>query len=250
MNSWLNIMVMLFPITTIAQNVLASMGVPFARTEDVLSLIVEGAEELGLIAAIKDKKFVQLAGGIMPSEAADAKDDEEATEDKEANTASPISQMVSANNNKSDNRATTTPQNDKVFITHGKNISFVEPIKKLLKYGKLQAVVSVERQTASKAVPDKVMDDMRSCGAAIIHVDAETQLTDTSGTQHTILNPNVLIEIGAAMALYGKKFILLVREGVTLPSNLQGLYQVRYKGDGLSADEAMNLLEAINTLNN
>jgi len=51
-----------------------------------------------------------------------------------------------------------------------------------------------------------------------------------------VLNPNVLIEIGAALALYGKRFILLVEEGTDLPSNLQGLYQARYSGGKLDYD--------------
>lgn len=51
-------------------------------------------------------------------------------------------------------------------------------------------------------------------------------------------------EIGAAMALYGRKFILLVEKGATLPSNLQGLYEVRYEGDKLDYDSTMKLLKA------
>lgn len=62
------------------------------------------------------------------------------------------------------------------------------------------------------------------------------------------LNPNVLIEIGAAMALYGRQFILLVRDGVKLPSNLQGLYEVRYANDSLDAEATIRLMEAINEL--
>ena len=54
-------------------------------------------------------------------------------------------------------------------------------------------------------------------------------------------NENVLIEIGAAMALYGDKF---VEEGVKLPSNLQGLYECLYKGSGLDMSATMKLLEA------
>ena len=57
------------------------------------------------------------------------------------------------------------------------------------------------------------MADMRSCGAAIIHVAAEMKLIDSGANEHVVLNPNVLIEIGAAMALFGKRFILLVRDG-------------------------------------
>ena len=65
-----------------------------------------------------------------------------------------------------------------------------------------------------------------------------------------MLNPNVLIEIGAAMALYGRAFILLVERGVVLPSNLQGLYEVRYEGDGLDHQSTMALLEAFASFKN
>jgi predicted nucleotide-binding protein len=84
---------------------------------------------------------------------------------------------------------------------------------------------------------------MRGCGAAIIHVDAERKLIDQEAEEHTVLNPNVLIEIGAAMALYRRRFILLVKDGVNLPTNLQGLYEVRYAGENLDG-------EAINDIKN
>jgi predicted nucleotide-binding protein len=50
------------------------------------------------------------------------------------------------------------------------------------------------------------------------------------------------------MALYGRRFILLVREGVKLPSNLQGLYEVRYQGDVLDGVVTIKLLKAINEM--
>ena len=138
----------------------------------------------------------------------------------------------------------------RVFVSHGKNKSLIEPIKKLLGFGELVPVISIERQSVSKPVPDKVMDDMRNCGAALIHVEAEQDLVDKEAKEHSLINANVLIEIGAAMALYGRRFILLVREGVNLPSNLQGLYEVRYKGNTLDGDATIKLLEAINDIKN
>ena len=138
----------------------------------------------------------------------------------------------------------------RVFITHGKNRALVDPIKKLLEYGELEPVVSVESQSVSKPVPEKVLDDMRKCGAAIIQVDADEVVTDATGVDHVILNPNVLIEIGAAMAFYGRRFILLVREGVKLPSNLQGLYEVRYTSEVLDATATIKLLEAMRDIKN
>jgi len=59
-----------------------------------------------------------------------------------------------------------------------------------------------------------------------------------------------LIEIGAAMALYDRRFILLVKSGITLPSNLQGLYEVRYEGDKLDGDATIRLLKAIKDIKN
>jgi len=91
---------------------------------------------------------------------------------------------------------------------------------------------------------------MRQCGSAIIHVDVEQHLKDAEGNEHVVLNPNVLIEIGAAIALYGRRFILLVRDGVKLPSDLQGLFEVRYKGEALDGDATIRLLEAINDIKN
>ena len=52
------------------------------------------------------------------------------------------------------------------------------------------------------------------------------------------------------MALYGKRFILLVRDDVQLPSNLQGLYQVRYSGEKLDSDVTIKLLQAISDIKN
>ena len=52
------------------------------------------------------------------------------------------------------------------------------------------------------------------------------------------------------MAFYGKRFVLLVREGVKLPSNLQGLYEVRYAGETLDAHATIKLLEAIKDIKN
>jgi hypothetical protein len=137
-------------------------------------------------------------------------------------------------------------KNNRVFITHGRNKKIVAQLKEIVQFGKLEAVVAEEHETPSKPVPDKVMDDMRACSAGVIHVASEKVLNDDDGKKHHIINENVLIEIGAAMALYGRNFILLVEDGLQLPSNLQGLYQCRYAGDKLDGEATMKLLKAFN----
>jgi len=136
--------------------------------------------------------------------------------------------------------------NSQVFISHGKNKAVVEQLKELLTFGKLEPVVAVEQETTALPVPEKVFQSMRACGAGVIHIESELELLDKSGNRHTRINDNVLIEIGAALALYDKRVILLVKEGVKLPSNLQGLYRCDYAGDKLELDAAMKLLKTFN----
>lgn len=234
------------PKDNIAQNVLNDIGVPTERTSEVLASIIESAEALGLITEIRGKRYVDL-NGCSPLSESDDNSVEGDHEESEAvtqfhNRDIPVDLAAIA---------VTGADNAKlrrVFITHGKNKEFVDPIRQLLTFGEMEAVVSVEKQSVSQPVPEKVMNDMRSCGAAIIHVEDELTLIDQEAKEHVVLNPNVLIEIGAAMALYGKRFILLVKDGVKLPSNLQGLYEVRYAGANLDGTATIRLLQAINEM--
>jgi predicted nucleotide-binding protein len=245
-----------FPRNDIAMNVLEEMGVPRDKTEEVLERIDASARSVGFIEEIKEKNYITLHGAKTPI-TTDTTSPETRIEPKQIETSysetqrktipPPIVQPKGA-------ALTAAIADDqrrrKVFITHGKNRDLVEPIKKLLEYGELEPVVSVERTSVSKPVPEKVMGDMRGCGAAIINVEVEQTIIDNEGIEHVFLNPNVLIEIGAAMAFYGRRFILLVREGVKLPSNLQGLFEVRYGGDTLDANATIKLLEAIKDIKN
>jgi len=252
-----------FPRTDIAQNVLEEMGVPRDKTTEVLDRIDSSARSVGFIEEIKEKLYVTLQGAVPLSRVSEMTDSESSIvalevlpEAKTSTTPTiqskplPIISKVSQTGTDLAAAIADDFRRRRVFITHGKNREIVDPIKKLLEYGELEPVVSVDRQSVSKPVPEKVMDDMRGCGAAIIHVDADQTISDKDGTEHVLLNPNVLIEIGAAMAFYGRRFILLVREGVKLPSNLQGLYEVRYSGATLNADATIKLLEAIKDIKN
>lgn len=226
------------PTTQIAINVLEELGVPKEKAKATAEMITEIAMEMGFLRDVKGSYFVDIE--TTGPEAVAIEDEPPTNPSSEGPTASiqslPAPQSTSQ----------IKPLSNRVFITHGKNKEIVTQIKELLTFGSFQPVISVEHETVSKPVPDKVMDDMRSCSAAIIHVGNEQKLLDEHGQEQKILNPNVLIEIGAAMALYTRRFILLVEKGVTLPSNLQGLYEVRYEGTKLDYEATMKLLKAFN----
>jgi predicted nucleotide-binding protein len=248
-----------FPRQDIALNVLEDLGVPRDKATEVLERIDASARSVGFIEEIKGKPYVSLNGisalaTPLASPAIDENNQPPATDSPlPSKPLNPPEVATLPQTQKQTTLATAIADDERrrrVFVTHGKNRELVEPIKKLLEFGELTPVVSVERQSVSKPVPEKVMDDMRACGAAIIHVDADRTIVDNEGNEHVLLNPNVLIEIGAAMAFYGRRFILLVKDGVKLPSNLQGLYEVRYSNETLDAHATIKLLEAIKDIKN
>lgn len=231
------------PREDIGNNVLQGMGVPIERAAAVQEMIVQGADLVGVLRSIKEKRYVDLSGVAVSEVQAEGTFQELPEPFEEPLVESKVT-VGKVANKVGDSAAR------RVFITHGKNRAFIDPIKKLLGFGEMEPVVSVEKTSVSQPVPDKVMSEMRGCGSAIIHVDAEQKLIDKDANEQAMLNPNVLIEIGAAMALYGRRFILLVKDGVKLPSNLQGLFEVRYTGDALDGEATIKLLEAINDIKN
>jgi predicted nucleotide-binding protein len=238
------------PPEQIGRNVLQDKGVPADRAGDVLRLILEGADSVGFLRQIKGKRYVDLQATVAAADAEDQTVGEEVDADELDVDLPAVGRREIGPPPGLREAPRDARERRRVFVTHGTNRGLVEPIKKLLAFGELEPVVSVERTSVSQPVPDKVMNDMRSCGAAIIHVDAEQTLLDRQANEHVVINPNVLIEIGAAIALFGRRFILLVKEGVKLPSNLQGLFEVRYTGETLDGEATIKLLEAINDMKN
>jgi predicted nucleotide-binding protein len=232
-----------FPREDIAKNVLAQMGIPRDRVESYLQILVANGKDFGILRDTKTGLFVALESSAYAKPSVAATNDDTADEEKETAIATdsnvlplPLDPRVVGN----------AAMNNRVFISHGKNKKVLDQLKTVIGYGNFEPVVSIDNETVSKPLSDKVLDDMRSCSFAVIHAEEEKVLLDTAGDKHVTLNQNVLIEIGAALALHKNRFVLLVKEGVQLPSNLHGLYQCRYTGDTLDFDATMRLLKAFN----
>lgn len=236
------------PGARIAMNVLETLGVPEDATERVFRIIVENATDVQFLKPIKDKTYVDIAAVTrVADEAAPGVDPDEGDDSGSRGGESPSTGRLPIDPASGWTASPSTRPNRRVFISHGKNRRIVDQLKELLAFGDFEPIVSVEKETASKPVPEKVLDDMRACSSGIIHVSPEEKLMDQAGAERLVLNSNVLIEIGAALALYKDRFILLVENGTTLPSNLQGLYEVRYDGTELGYEATMKVLKALNS---
>ncbi len=243
-----------FPKDNIAENILVEWGVPKERASKVLALIKENGYYAGMLTEVKGSQYISI-GSTTTITDADQDTDFVTEETQEEESALPtellerldLSIKTEGLNTSSSIPVDKTYSNNKVFISHGKNRSMVENLKELLVFGSFEPVVSTERETTAIPVPEKVFSDMRECHAGIIHVEEERSFIDAEGNPHKMLNENVLIEIGAAIALYGDRIILLCQRDITLPSNLQGLYRCNYDGDKLDYDATMKLLKTFNS---
>jgi predicted nucleotide-binding protein len=217
---------------------------PPDRSEAALEIIKENGRYAGIIRGTPTGPFINLDSPGVPAPAATpAFPEPSALDAAEAGVPDEEVKLAATPAAAAPQSAALDAKANRVFISHGKQKAIVVQIKELLAFGNFDPVVSVEREATAIPVPEKVFEDMRSCSAGVIHVGAEGKYLDKDGNELTKLNDNVLIEIGAAMALYGKKVILLVERGVTLPSNLQGLYRCDFEGDKLEYDSTMKLLK-------
>jgi predicted nucleotide-binding protein len=225
---------------------------PADRLQSGLEIVMENGRYAGIIRQTPTGPFINLdSPGVPAPTATPALPEPDANE--EAGAANKAALKISSHS-EADPRTTQEvtsvptpphfdPKTNRVFISHGKQRAVAAQVKELLAFGNFEPVVSIERESTAIPVPEKVFEDMRSCGAGVIHVSNEGKYLDAEGAEHNKVNDNVLIEIGAVMALYGKKVVLLVEKGVTLPSNLQGLYRCEFEGDRLDYDATMKLLK-------
>jgi predicted nucleotide-binding protein len=235
------------PREDIAHNVIANMGIPAERLESSWSIFKANAKFSGLLQIISGNEYLccqQNTMSVAPSDAGaqenQVAEDAECELPREVMERMNIAPVAAAPQVKA---ATSSVPN--IFISHGKNsTTIIGQLKELISYGQMNPVVSVEHETTAIPVPTKVFDDMRACDAGIIHINLE-ECCLTDGTRSTQINENVLIEIGAAMALYGDRIILLCEKDARLPSNLQGLYRCEYNGDQLDYNSTIKLLKAM-----
>jgi hypothetical protein len=231
-----------FPREEIAKNVLmGEFGVPAKRVLGALAIIATNATDAGFFREIGGDRFVAL-GAVPSGRPTDGgvgatTDETEGTElddvpEERDLRLPPVPEEVVVNRGVRG-----------VFISHSKNRTILDQVKQMLELGDFVPEVAVEQETGAIPVPDKVFDAMRRCGAGIICVTADTEMADGDGSFR--VNPNVLIEIGAAYVLYERRLILLWDRRVAVPSNLQGLYRCEYEGDELSWSAGTRLQKAL-----
>ena len=237
-----------FPREDIARNVLkGEFGVPAARVEGALETILENAETVGAFRVIGGDRYVSLAP-LAPAESAAVDVPQESPAEDASSAAEDVSPPASdltaeaslpgtAALHVQEQRAVSA-----IFVGHSSGTKVLEQVRQLLELADLRAEVATEQETGAIPVPDKVFEAMSRSDAAIICVTADAEQQADNGYS---VNPNVLIEIGAAYVRHDKRLVLLWDRRVEVPSNLQGLYRCEFEGDELSWEAGTRLQKAL-----
>jgi hypothetical protein len=217
--------------------------IPIEDCENCYELIVKNARELKILDEAKNGGlYVKLDNLSAGESTPQSPDNEEIEEDGEIDEAA-LGPLQGAIPPSREPLGQDKPLNLKVFIAHGKNTAILDQIKVMLQLGEFEPIIAEEQETTAKPVPQKVLDQMRECSAAVISVTADPGHGDEANGYK--VNQNVLIEIGAAFVLYNERVILVWDKRVEVPSNLQGLYRCEYEGNELSWTAGTQLQKAL-----
>jgi len=238
------------PRKDIALNILRSKGIPTEKLDETWDIIRANAAKANILRVINGNEYICINMESTSSKELVSQVDYTEKDQSDSENILPSDMLEKMNITPPTYPMQPIPakrEKPHIFISHGKSNSIIiEQLKELLTYGQMEPVVSVERETTAIPVPDKVFDDMRNCDAGIIHIDFEEVSYGDQSIKR--LNENVLIEIGAAIALYEKRVVLLCKKGTELPSNLQGLYRCEYEGTQLDYNATMKLLKTMKEL--
>ncbi|WP_108491254.1 TIR domain-containing protein [Promicromonospora sp. AC04] len=238
------------PPKNIAQNVLATFSVPMDRTNDVYDLLIENAEFVGFLKAIKDRQYVDI-GGSAPSLALPGDEDgsvEHLHDEMGATTPTSPVQDVSEDGTPAARAQTSPsvpdPRRNAIFVGHGGNKKPMEQLVKILTEYGIPHKVAVEEPNRARPIPSKVAETMRECGAAILVFTADKEYFDAQGSSIWRPSENVSHELGAASVLYGERIVVFKEGGIELPSNFSSVGYIEFEKDKLN-DKGIELFREL-----
>lgn len=229
------------PAEHIAHNVLETMGVPLGATARVYTVIRENARAANFIKTIRDKDYVDLSAvqRRTPLDQAEASGtssvagpSDQAAERVETTTAPGTS-----------SQAVKQADSDRVFVSGSANPEIAEQIAALLEFGGREAVAKTELEASNTSHLLALTDEMRECSSGVFFLSTQAALDSPSTTESTLL------ELGAAVALFGSRCVLVVEAGAHVPRWLAGLPNVTCSSGELTLTDITAIVSALMSAN-
>ncbi len=125
---------------------------------------------------------------------------------------------------------TEVPTSNKVFIIHGRNVEAALELQKLLNDQlSLDAIMLKDEPGKSRTLIEKFEDEAPRCGFAFA-LFTKDDFVNTGEENYFQMRPNTVFELGWFCGrLRRDKTCILLQEGTTLPSDLEGIETLRFR---------------------
>lgn len=236
-----------FPDDKIAKNVLQhNFSVPADRCDEVLAIVKDNGEYVGVLYNTKTGLFVALNNPEPNASISEKPAEDPAACDDDKSSPTAIAEVKGMGQPSKPMAPPVTPPTlgQAIFIAHGKNKVPQEQLKKILDQFKVPYKLAIEEPHLGRPIGQKVRETMQGCNCAVLIFTADEEFTTKDG--QTIWRPseNVVYELGASGYLYDKRIVILKEEGVFFPSNFRDLGYISFAKDQLEA-KAMDLLKEL-----
>jgi hypothetical protein len=138
--------------------------------------------------------------------------------------------------------ASASTEKMRVYISTGRETQLVLQLRAALDLADIECRVSEREPVVKSPLPTDVFQAMRECDAALMVLNDEDFKSDDVGSPLPV--ENLLIEIGAAFALYGRRVLFLHEGRLAVPANLLGLRCDSLGGHELTWTEGLQLVQA------
>jgi len=136
------------------------------------------------------------------------------------------------------------PHLKQIFVAHGKNTKPLEQLKAILDQFEVPYKVAIDEPNQGRPISQKVSELMNECSSSIFIFTKDEETQDLEG--NTVYRPsdNVVYELGAASAMFGKKIVIFKENGVSFGSDFKDLGYISFDTDQLGA-KTMELMKEL-----
>lgn len=236
------------PAENIAHNVLESMDVPRAAAGRVYDIIRQNADEVAFVKLIKEKAYVDLGPVQSP---VDAEPEASVRAERDSASTSATSESEAATVAASASSGTPVPppiRTERVFVSGGAKPELATQIAALLEFGGREAVAKADLEAPDTSHLLALVDEMRECSSGVFFLSARaTSEALLPGSRS--LSAGALFELGAAVALFGPRCVLVVEAGAEIPPWLSDLPSVTSSGGELTLTDITAIVSALMSAN-
>lgn len=131
-----------------------------------------------------------------------------------------------------------------IFVAHGKNHRPLEQLKNILAQFKVPFQVAIDEPHKGRPIGKKVEELMKNCTSGIFIFTADEETTDAKAEKIYRPSDNVVFELGAGIALYGDKIVILREQAVSFGSDFSAFGHITFEKDKLN-DKAFELMKEL-----